>query len=253
MLSPMLTRPKAILFDLDDTLISAYGDPGPVWRRLLADHAEAFAPHDPETLTAHVGAYALDFWSDPARHKTWRLKLYEARREIVRGAFEKIGLLEEDPRRAALAHDIADRYSAIRDAEMKLFPESHALLDHLMDQGVKLALITNGEAAMQRAKVRRFDLEHRFHHIQIEGEMGFGKPEEEAYRHALATLGTRPEETWMVGDNYEWEVIAPRRLGLTAIWANSHGHKAPESEHEPHRTLAGLDEFWPLLKETGLA
>lgn len=249
----MLTRPKAILFDLDDTLISAYGDPGPVWRRLMTEHAQALGPRDPEALTAQVAEYAFEFWSDAARHKTWRLKLYEARREIVRGAFEKLGLLAEDPARAALAHTIADRYSEIRDAEMKLFPETHPLLDHLRQQDVKLALITNGEAAMQRAKVRRFDLEHRFHHIQIEGEMGFGKPEEEAYHHALATLGTEPEETWMVGDNYEWEVVAPRRLGLTAIWANHHGHAAPESGHKPHHTLTGLAGFWPLLQEAGLA
>jgi putative hydrolase of the HAD superfamily len=30
----------------------------------------------------------------------------------------------------------------------------------------------------KRAKVVRFALEHRFDHIQIEGEHGFGKPEE---------------------------------------------------------------------------
>ena len=62
--------------------------------------------------------------------------------------------------------------------------------------GVRLALITNGAAAPQRAKVVRFDLTHRFHHIQIEGEHGFGKPEERAYRHALQTLGVAPEDTW---------------------------------------------------------
>ena len=249
----MLNRPKAILFDLDDTLISAYADPGPVWQALLSEHAEALSPHDPEELTAHVGAYAAEFWSDPARHKTWRLKLYDARREIIRGAFERMDILKGDPRLALIANDIADRYSARRDEAMTLFPDSHALLDHLKEKGIKLALITNGEAAMQRAKVERFELTHRFDHIQIEGEVGFGKPEEEAYHHALGALGVRAEETWMVGDNYEWEVIAPAALGLTTIWHNSHKAAPPEGKPAPHHTLEDLSGFWPLLKKTGLA
>ena len=84
--------------------------------------------------------------------------------------------------------------------------------------GVRLALVTNGAAEPQRAKVIRFALEERFDHIQIEGEHGFGKPEERAYTHAMEALGVGPQETWMVGDNLEWEIAAPQRLGIYAIW-----------------------------------
>jgi hypothetical protein len=59
-----------------------------------------------------------------------------------------------------------------------------------------LALITNGAAEPQRAKVMRFALEHRFDHTQIEGEHGFGKPEERAYNHAMEVLDVGPDETW---------------------------------------------------------
>ena len=54
-----------------------------------------------------------------------------------------------------------------------------------------LALVTNGAAETQRAKIERFELAHRFHHIQIEGEFGQGKPELAVYRHALERLGCR--------------------------------------------------------------
>jgi hypothetical protein len=63
-----------------------------------------------------------------------------------------------------------------------MFPDAHETLDRLKELGIKLALITNGAAEPQRAKVVRFALEHRFDHIQIEAEHGFGKPEERAYR-----------------------------------------------------------------------
>ena len=85
-------------------------------------------------------------------------------------------------------------------------------------RGVRLALITNGAGETQRAKIERFDLAHRFHHIQIEGEFGQGKPELAVYRHALERLGCDACDAWMVGDNYEWEVEAPQKLGVCGIW-----------------------------------
>jgi putative hydrolase of the HAD superfamily len=103
----------------------------------------------------------------------------------------------------AIGDALADAYNALHDEELSLFPDAHETLDRLKESGVNLALITNGAAEPQRAKVVRFALEHRFDHIQIEGEHGFGKPEEQAYDHAMEVLGVGPHETWMVGDNLE--------------------------------------------------
>ena len=85
--------------------------------------------------------------------------------------------------RADLADRIADRFTAYREEEMFVFPGAHEAIDAFKALGIKLALVTNGAADMQRAKVERFALGHRFDHIQIEGEHGFGKPEERAYLH----------------------------------------------------------------------
>jgi len=110
--------------------------------------------------------------------------------------------------------------------------------------GVRLALVTNGAAAPQRAKVRRFALEHRFDHIQIEGEHGFGKPEDAAYAHALKSLGVAAHEAWMVGDNLEWEVVAPQRLGIYAIWYDGYGIGLPPgSPIRPDRIIRALPEL----------
>jgi putative hydrolase of the HAD superfamily len=99
---------------------------------------------------------------------------------------------------------LADAYNALHDEELSMFPDAHETLDRLKELGIKLVLITNGAAEPQRAKVVRFDLEQRFDHIQIEGEHGFGKPEERAYKHAMEKLGVGPHETWMVCDDLEW-------------------------------------------------
>jgi len=145
-----------------------------------------------------------------------------------------------------LAIRIADRFTCYRDEQMFVFPGAHEAIDEFKARGVKLALVTNGEAGQQRAKIERFALAHRFDHIQIEGEHGFGKPEERAYLHAMERLGVGPDDTWMIGDNLEWEIVAPQRLGIYAIWIDVHGDGLPEgSDVKPDRIIRSLTELLP--------
>jgi putative hydrolase of the HAD superfamily len=186
------------------------------------------------------------FWSDAERHRQGRLQLLDARTGIVAEAFASLVRAGRPAAAADLARRLAERYHAYREEQMFLFDGAHSLVDRLRERGVKLALITNGTGAAQRAKIERFELAHRFDHIQIEGEHGFGKPEERAYRHAMEALGVAAHETWMVGDNLEWEIAAPQRLGIYAIWHDSVGTGLPEgSDIRPDRIIRSLLELLP--------
>ena len=104
--------------------------------------------------------------------------------------------------------------------------------------------MTNGASAIQRDKIRRFDLAHRFDHIQIEGEFGQGKPELAVYRHALEKLGCDACDAWMVGDNYEWEVVAPQKLGMCGIWYDPFEAGVPAAATaRPTRVIKRLGEL----------
>jgi FMN phosphatase YigB (HAD superfamily) len=49
-----------------------------------------------------------------------------------------------------------------------------------------------------------------------------------------------------VGDNLEWEVEAPQRLGIYAIWIDVHGDGLPEgSTIKPDRIIRSLTELVP--------
>ena len=107
-----------------------------------------------------------------------------------------------------------------------------------------MALVTNGGSITQRAKIERFSLKPLFDHIQIEGEHDFGKPDERAYLHAMAALGVQAHETWMVGDNLEWEVAAPQRLGIFAVWHDGFGRGLPLGTNvRPDRIIRALSEL----------
>ena len=233
--------PRAILFDLDDTLIRAYAQPEEAWTRLLHVFAVELDAHDSaaiERVRKAVMEEARAFWSDQAAAARWRLDISGARRLATRAGLRRLGRTDDD-----LADRIADAFTELRRSEYRLYPDALATVDALRAQGVKLALVTNGASAMQRPKIARFDLEHRFDHIQIEGEFGQGKPELAVYRHALERVGCEAGDAWMVGDNYEWEVVAPQKLGMCGIWYNPFDVEIPPHATRPTRVIKRLSEL----------
>ncbi len=240
----MTGLPRAMLIDMDETILSAYGRPEIAWNIVATEFAGELAPLSPQQVAAAITDSARQFWA--AAGAEWRLKLAEARHEVVRGGFATLAAAGKTVLPLDLAIRLADRFTAYRDEQMFVFPGAHEAIDALKARGVKLALVTNGAAEPQRAKVERFALTHRFDHIQIEGEHGFGKPEERAYLHAMDALGVTARETWMVGDNLEWEVEVPQRLGIYAIWIDVHGDGLPEgSTIKPDRIIRSLIELLP--------
>lgn len=220
--------PRALLFDLDDTILSAYARPELAWLTVADEMSERLSPLRPEELAEVIAACGREFWSDPERDRRGRRQLYEARREIVRTAFARLRAGGQLLPLAGAAEQLADRFTAYRDEQMYLFPDAQLVVDELRRRKFRLALVTNGTAQTQRAKIARFDLGLRFDHIQIEEEVGFGKPDKRVYLHAMAALGVTPAETWMIGDNLEWEVAAPQRLGIFAVWHDVAGEGLPE-------------------------
>ena len=216
--------PAAILFDLDDTLISPHLHRKTFWNDAIRqvwdetnDGLETL-PKNIDVLVQQIDKAAQVFWSDPGRHKTGRLNLRKARYEIFNNGIGLDSQFDEDIRWA-----IADKCGQLMFEKTTLYPDAISTLNKLRHNKVKLALVTNGTSTAQRKKINKFDLKNHFDHIQIEGEAGIGKPELEAYKKALTALEVNASETWMVGDNLEWEVIAPQKLGIFSIWRDPQG------------------------------
>lgn len=240
----MTPMPKAILFDLDETIIS-FGSRRLILQAVIEEFAQHFAPVSPEDAAQAMEAGFRRFWSDEARAAIWRQDLGAGRILAVEEGFAELrdrapGLTPD------FARTFGQRFHVYREEQAVFFPGALETIQALRALGVKLALVTNGAAEPQRAKVERFNLAPLFDHVQIEGEAGFGKPQEQAYLHAMQTLGVEPHETWMVGDNLEWEVAAPQRLGIYAIWHDHLGEGLPPgSPVIPDRIVRSIAELNP--------
>lgn len=242
-----VTLPRALLLDLDDTILDDSQVVAECWRRAVEEGCRATAGDGGPALDPGVFLAAIDrmkswFWSDAERHRAGRLDMDIARLEIVRASVVELGAgaaLEQ-----SLAARITDAYTRLREEALEAIPGAIDTVRWLRAQGCRLALLTNGAEAAQCRKIERFELAPLFDAVLVEGEQGFGKPDPRIYELALARLAAAPSETWMVGDNLEWDVAQPQRMGIFAVWIDARGRGLPPGHAvRPDRIVRTLAEL----------
>lgn len=231
--------PKVMMLDLDDTIISFNSGSETAWINVCNEFCKRKNFAEPDIILSAINEYRKWYWSDRERHRIGRNNMNAARRDIVTGAFTKLGIVNQE-----YAFEIADNYSKIRLENLELFPKAAETLETFKKSGIILALITNGDAFSQRFKIDKFKLEKFFDIILIEGELGFGKPDARIYEKALNTLGITPKDAWMAGDNLEWDVEAPQKLGVYSIWVDFKKQGLPVgSPVKPDKIIYGISEL----------
>lgn len=218
-------QPRAILFDLDDTIVTDDAVSERTWREVCRRFAPCFGAINADTLYAGIRSVAESYWRDQENHRKGRLNLKATRRQLVRLALRKMGFNNHD----VLADKISDTYTA--DKELAVAPVSGAIetLLNLKKAGVSLALVTNGGADVQRSKISKFGLDAIFDFILIEGEFGIGKPHPSVFTTAMVRLNVAASDTWMVGDDLERDIAGAQRLGIYSIWVDWREAGLPQS------------------------
>lgn len=230
--------PKALIFDLDDTIVCLKGTANDTWKIICAEYCSSNDKIDPQILYDTITDIRLKYWEDVKKNEKGRKDQKTARREIISTVFEKLRLPQED------VINVADTYSERRLHALKLFPRALDALELFRNKGIKLALITNGEAVIQRFKIKKFDLDRYFDYIFIETELGFGKPNEKIYRYALEHMDMTEADVWFIGDNLIWDVKAPREIGIYSIWNDFEGIGLPkDSDVIPDRIINNIFEL----------
>jgi HAD superfamily hydrolase (TIGR01509 family) len=85
-------------------------------------------------------------------------------------------------------------------------------------------------------------------------DLGVAKPEAAFFDVVLDTLGLLPNQAVMVGDRYDNDVDAAKRVGLWTVWYNPGGAAGPAGEPRYDVEIAGLRELPAAIDEiAGLA
>lgn len=241
-MSPAL--PRAVLLDLDDTILVFDSASPASWSAACRRLAHRLDSVSQATLSEAFEREGLWYWGDPARHVEGRLDIRRAWKAVARGALARVGIDDED-----LVRDVGQAYSKERIAAIRPVPGALDVLTRLRNAGVATALVTNGGAAGQRAKIDRYDLEPLFDYILIEGEFGTGKPDRTVFLHALERLDAAPRDAWMVGDKLDFDIATPKALGMHAVWIDVKRTGLPDDA--PARPDRIIDSIADLLPDDG--
>lgn len=231
---------KAIIFDLDDTLLMHKDASDIAWKKVCVDFASRYERFfSADGLLEAIMKSARQFWSAPGRHQWGRLNMFEARRLVVASAFEALGIKNPN-----LSDDIADTFSQLQYDYIKPFPGAVETLETLVKMRVRMVLATNGSTLLQWAKIKRFKLQKYFEDCLVEGDLGFGKPDIRVFRLALKRLKLPVEKVWSVGDNLEWEIQIPQMLGIYSVWNDYRKAGLPENSLiKPDRIIYGIQDL----------
>ncbi|HEV7231710.1 MAG TPA: YjjG family noncanonical pyrimidine nucleotidase [Bacteroidia bacterium] len=226
-----------IFFDLDHTLWDLERNASETIHELL----EAY------DLTAKINAPTPGFIKEYNKINDELWELYRLgkidritlRFERFRRVFRYFGIEDEQ-----LAHDFGNAFVKESPLKPHLIPGAREVLDYLSSR-YTLHIITNGFAEAQEVKIRTAGIGHYFRHI-INSEMaGYNKPDARIFEFSLKLAGAAPEESIMIGDHLEADIIGAKLAGIDQIYYNP---LAKQHAEEITYEVRHLEELKQILK-----
>ncbi len=77
--------------------------------------------------------------------------------------------------------------------------------------------------------------------------VGLRKPDPEIFRLAVRRIGIAPEESFVVGDSYERDIVPAKSIGCRTVWLRGPGWSAPSATDAADHTIDSLEEAGPIL------
>ncbi len=143
-----------------------------------------------------------------------------------------------------LAKKMGDRFLEMLPTRTILFPYTIEILDYLTDKQYKLHLITNGFENTQHSKLKHSGLSSYFKQVITSEGSNSLKPNKEIFDFAFNKTGATPEESIMIGDTMEVDILGAMNAGIDQMHVN-HLSDKPESINGklPTHTVFSLKEL----------
>lgn len=239
---------EAVLFDLDDTLISWEHGHG-YWASFRQERSRGVHRHlaedghelpDFEAFDAHLRQGYRDAWRDA-------LRSLEAVHlgDVLFTLFANLDLdLERIDRKLVM-----EAYGWEPIPGVEPFEDAHDVLGALHERGYRLGLVTN---SMEPMAMRDIELHHHglFEYFEVRvsaADVGYLKPHPAIYRQALDALGIAPQRGMFVGDRPGNDIAGANDIGMTSVLMSPPHLEREDTGHEPDHRIAALSELLPIL------
>ena len=256
---------KAIIFDLDDTLLwdkksvkeafektcrlaeERYGIPAETLEEAVRKEARTlYEGYDTYAFTKMIGINPFEgLWGEFVDDHVSFRKMKEIVPIYRKDAWTK-GLRALGIDDSQFGEELAEAFPENRKKSPFVYEETFAVLDQLKGK-YQLLLLTNGSPHLQNTKLTITpEISPYFDHIVISGDFGKGKPEPAIFDYALDLLNVHPSECLMVGDNLMTDILGANRSGIHSVWINR--EDKVRNEVTPTYEITDLKELIILLE-----
>ncbi|RRD50326.1 HAD family hydrolase [Arachnia propionica] len=206
----MTTRPRALLMDLDGTLMDHAGASAHAILAVLADR-DLSPTEDSVALWRALEAEHFQ------RYLDGELTFEEQRVARITAFLAAHG---------AVALSRADSlswfegYLARYESSWRPFDDVRPFLDAVaaLPAPPLVAVVTNGHQMQQQAKLTAIGLGSMT--MYASSTMGVRKPDPHLFLQVCDDLGVAPEQAWFIGDDLETDAVGSESAGLHGIWLN---------------------------------
>ena len=110
-------------------------------------------------------------------------------------------------------------YRRAREASLVLYPNVNSTLIELLKRGFKLAVVSDAPREEAWLRLCYLQLHHMFDVVLAFEDTGEHKPSPVPFETVLAKLGVKPEESLMIGDWPERDIVGASKLGMKTVFA----------------------------------
>lgn len=183
----MLNDIKAVLFDLDGTLVESMS----MWGDIDVDYLKKFHIPVPEGLQKAIEGLSM-----------YQTAVYFKDNFAIEDSLEEI--MDEWNRMAY------EKYTT----EIPLKPGARAFLNGLKDKNIPCGIATSNSRILTEAILKSHQVENYFSVMVTGDEITNGKPDPEVYLEAAKKMGVAPEHC-LVFEDIPFGIIAGKRAGMT--------------------------------------
>lgn len=238
-------RYRAVLFDMDETLIAHGKSFEEIAEETYAAFADRLKPISKKKYWETFWSKAVDLW----------FMVFDgvidgdtARRYAHINTLRALGADE------TLAEPMMHHGETVLVECADLIEDAQRVLSTLRQAGIITGVVTNGYATTQRRKIAYHELEEKVDFVLVSEEVGSHKPAPGIFREALRLAGSAPSQTLFVGDMPANDIKGALDAGMDAvlydIGGKWHDIRHADGMPEPTYTVQNLSE---VLGIVGLA
>lgn len=193
-----------------------------------------------EKYELNINKPMFDEIYQPINEKYWKLYREERiskedlRYQRLKESFDLMEFQVSDEIVHLLAHDYIENLANYN----HVFENTYVVLDYLKGK-YDMHVITNGFDEVQHKKIQNANLLPYFKNVFTSERVGFKKPSPDIFHYAMATANARAEQSIMIGDNLEADIMGARAVGMRTIHCRFQG----ESEIQDELSIVNLIEL----------